>query len=40
MKTAYRINWGMIFCFSIFTTLVYLSIKKLGLNFSEKQFYK
>jgi uncharacterized membrane protein len=32
--------WGMIFCFSIFTTLVYLSIKKLSFNFSEKQLYK
>jgi len=36
----YTYAWGMIFCFSIFTTLIYLSIKKLSLNFSEKQFYK
>ena len=32
----YTYAWGMIFCFSIFITLVYLSIKKIGHSFSEK----
>ena len=34
----YTYAWGMIFCFSIFITLVYLSIKKISISFSEKQF--
>jgi uncharacterized membrane protein len=32
----YTYAWGMIFCFSIFITLVYLSIKKISNSFSEK----
>jgi len=32
----YTYAWGMIFCFSIFTTLIYLTIKKLGHSITEK----
>lgn len=32
----YTYAWGMIFCFSIFTTLIYLTTKKLGHSISEK----
>jgi len=32
----YSYAWGMIFCFSIFTTLIYLTIKKLGHSIAEK----
>ena len=32
----YSYAWGMIFCFSVFIMLVYLSIKKIGNSFSEK----
>lgn len=35
----YSYAWGMIFCFSVFITLVYLSIKKISLTFSEKFFH-
>jgi uncharacterized membrane protein len=34
----YTYAWGMIFCFSVFITLVYLTIKKISISFSEKQF--
>lgn len=30
----YIYAWGMIFCFSIFTTLIYLTIKKVGIYLS------
>jgi uncharacterized membrane protein len=32
----YTYAWGMIFCFSIFITLLYLTIKKISFSFSEK----
>jgi uncharacterized membrane protein len=36
----YTYAWGMIFCFSVFMTLVYLSIKKINLSLSENHFLK
>jgi uncharacterized membrane protein len=32
----YTYAWGMIFCFSVFITLLYLTIKKISFSFSEK----
>jgi uncharacterized membrane protein len=34
----YTYAWGMIFCFSVFITLVYLSIKKISFSISENKF--
>lgn len=34
----YTYAWGMIFCFSIFITFVYISIKKISNSFSEKLY--
>jgi len=35
----YTYAWGMIFCFSIFITLIYMSVKKISSSLSEKHFY-
>ena len=35
----YTYAWGMIFCFSIFITLVYMSVKKISISISEKNFH-
>jgi uncharacterized membrane protein len=34
----YAYAWGMVFLFSTFITLVYLTIRRIGLSFNEKQF--